>query len=90
METGGSDAGGNGVADFEVGVGLGVDNSASSGGDDCAALTRGEFGGDRLGSAGNLLLNEGKGLDGDDDTKLIGLELLGDTSLINGGDFVGP
>ena len=86
METGGSGASGAGIA-VEGGVGLGVDNSRTSACDDCAALTRGEFGGDRLGSEANLLLNEGKGLGGDDETKSIGLELLGDIFAFNGVGF---
>jgi hypothetical protein len=40
---------------------------------------------DRLESEDGLLVLEGKGPDGDDDTKLIGLEVFGDMSIAVGG-----
>jgi hypothetical protein len=48
-------------------------------------LTRGDGGGDRLESEDGLLVIEGKGPDGDDETKLIGLEILGDMFIVAGG-----
>jgi hypothetical protein len=64
-----------------------VDSSGiwASAGDNRAALTRGDGGGVRLESEDDLLVVEGKGPDGDDETKLIGLEVLGDMSIAAGG-----
>jgi hypothetical protein len=56
-----------------------------SAGDSRAALTRGDGRGDRVESEDGLLVFEGKGPDGDDDTKLIGLEVLGDMFIAVGG-----